>query len=112
MSRNKNRLKTVTASEDYFELLDKRKITSIEHFDTPILRQLTVEHRSSLMKEKHIWQVGDRYHKLAAKHYGDPKLWWIIAWYNTAPTESHLKLGDLILIPFPLERVLRLLRVV
>ena len=41
---------------------------------------------------------------------GDPTLWWIIAWYNLKPTESHFKIGDLVYIPLPLDRVLSVLK--
>ncbi len=44
--------------------------------------------------------------KLSTKFYGDPKYWWIIAWYNKKPSESLLNIGDKVLIPFPLDRIL------
>ena len=44
--------------------------------------------------------------KLASKYYDDPTMWWVIAFYNQKPTEFHLKLGDLVYIPVPLETVL------
>jgi nucleoid-associated protein YgaU len=55
---------------------------------------------------RHIWGTGDRYYKLANQYYGDPELWWIIAFYNQKPTEFHLSLGDVVFIPTPLETVL------
>jgi nucleoid-associated protein YgaU len=48
---------------------------------------------------------------LAHKHYGDANLWWIIAWYNKKPTEAHVKMGDIITIPLPLDKVIRYLGV-
>jgi len=42
---------------------------------------------------------------LAAKHYGDPNLWWVLAWYNKKPTESHFSVGDTVYIPTPAEEV-------
>ena len=59
----------------------------------------------------YIWKVGDRFHKLAEQHYGDPTLWWIIAWFNRTPTEHHLRLGDNLQIPLPLERIIGILDV-
>jgi nucleoid-associated protein YgaU len=50
--------------------------------------------------------LGDRYWKLASRYYGDPKLWWAIAWYNQRPTEAHLKAGTKIFIPQPIDKVL------
>tara|TARA_R110000824_G_scaffold138078_2_gene302746 strand:- start:60 stop:287 length:228 start_codon:yes stop_codon:yes gene_type:complete len=54
----------------------------------------------------HTWKVGDRFYKLAQEHYGDSTLWWVIAWFNQTPTESHLEIGDGIQIPMPLDKVL------
>ena len=53
-----------------------------------------------------ITQEGDRLDNLAFQYYGDPKLWWAIAWFNEKPTEAHLKLGQLILVPIPVEKVI------
>ena len=55
---------------------------------------------------RHIWKSGDRFFKLASRHYGDPELWWVIAWFNKIPTESHAKKGQVILIPKPIAKVL------
>jgi len=55
---------------------------------------------------QHVWATGDRYHKLSAIYYKNPKYWWLIAWYNQTPTEAHVKVGELIYIPMPLERAL------
>jgi len=52
--------------------------------------------------------VGDRYFKLAHRFYGDSKLWWVIAWFNKKPTESHVDVGDLILIPTDLYQILNI----
>ena len=54
----------------------------------------------------HIWKLGDRFYKLAHKAYGNPELWWVIAWFNKKPTDAHVKHGDAIHVPFPLEMVL------
>jgi len=54
----------------------------------------------------HIWGLGDRYYKLAHVYYGDSRYWWVIAWFNKKPTEQHVKLGDIVKVPLPLETVL------
>mgnify|MGYP001198828045 FL=1 len=56
--------------------------------------------------EVYVWTVGDHYYKLAQRFYGDPRYWWVIAWFNKKPTESHVAVGDLIRIPTPLGQVL------
>ena len=61
---------------------------------------------SEITTNGYIWGVGDRYFKLAHRFYGDSKLWWVIAWFNKKPTESHVDVGDLILIPTDLDQIL------
>ena len=33
-------------------------------------------------------------------------MWWVIAWFNQAPTESHLVIGDTIEVPISIEQAL------
>jgi hypothetical protein len=58
-----------------------------------------------------VWKRGDRFFKFASKYYGNPKYWWVLAWYNQRPTESFFKFGDIIEIPLPLNQVLRYFKV-
>ena len=53
-----------------------------------------------------MWKIGDRYWKYAAKYYDNPQMWWVIGWFNKKPAESDLKIGDKVLIPMPLEKIL------
>jgi len=77
----------------------------IEHFATAVLNHPGVLARSSLTVDTHIWKYGDRFYNLANKYYGNPELWWIIAWYNGYPTEAHIRKGDVLDIPINLEQV-------
>jgi nucleoid-associated protein YgaU len=96
-----------TLSDDFYkEFLEDRGISKAQHFTTAHIGGLNSRIRSSFKVIEHIWGSGDHFYKLAQKHYGNPKLWWLIAWYNTTPTEAHVKLGDTIRIPTPLERAL------
>jgi nucleoid-associated protein YgaU len=95
--------------ETYEEILEKRGLRKVNHFKTPKLRHLSPSQIRRLNRLTHVWTVGDRFYKLAHKHYGNSKYWWVIAWYNKRPTESHVQLGDLVFIPQPLEDVLRYL---
>ena len=96
-------------TEMYEEVLEDRGVTVIGHYNTPKLRHLNPRQIGKLERLTHVWKTGDRYYKLAHKHYGDSKYWWVIAWYNKKPTESHVALGELVYIPLPLEDVLRFL---
>ena len=80
----------------------------IVQYETPVYRPITLEDRYALNNIHHIWTVGDHYWKLANDYYGDPGLWYLIAWYNQKPTEAHVKIGDSMAIPLPIQDVMRL----
>jgi nucleoid-associated protein YgaU len=106
MSRYDSAKKTKNQEELYQELLEERQVKSITHYRTPRFPILSAEVRRRFTTLPHTWKMGDSYWKLAAKHYGNASLWWVIAWYNEKPTEAHLHSGQPILIPTPLEEVL------
>jgi hypothetical protein len=83
----------------------------VVHFSTPILEHPSYEQIMRLNMIGHTWEHGDRLYKLAQQHYGDPKLWWVIAWINQKPTEAHIMIGDVIRIPHPLDKVISFLKV-
>ena len=96
----------------YQEICDKRGIGFAKHFSTPNLSYPEIEEIQNLDVISHTWKEGDRLWKLAAKHYGGKgHLWWIIAWFNHAPTEGHLEIGEIVYVPLPLEKILSYLRV-
>ena len=98
-------------SEKYEKVAEERELSHITQYSTPELKHLNQDAISRLQRVTHGWRLGDRYYKLAYKHYGSSKYWWVIAWYNRRPTESHVKLGEVIYIPLPLEDVLRYLNI-
>ena len=86
--------------------MDKTGASNIDHyglimFGDPIqedfLEQISVS--------EHIYSLGDTLSKIAAKQYGDPRFWWILAWFNTKPTDLHCELGDIIYVPHPIDEV-------
>jgi len=101
-----NRAIRANKEEIYEELLEDRGIKKLNQYLTPSFAELTEVRRLSLDEGEHVWKTGDRLWKLAGTHYGDPTLWWLIAWYNEKPTDAHYELGDIVYIPFPLGRVL------
>lgn len=110
-SRYDNRLIATNDDEFYEDYFIKRNISFIRQYRTGILRHPTAADILTLETVGHVWKVGDRYYKLAHKHYGNSQFWWVIAWFNQKPTEQHLKLGDSLQIPLPLERVFGMLGV-
>ena len=108
-----NKSKVLNNSSEYYRYLcQKRNNTkNIEHYETPVLYHPGVLERASIQTTDHIWKSSDRFFKLAHKFYGDSTFWWVIAWYNGAPTESDLAPGDLIAIPIDLREALTILGV-
>ena len=86
----------------------RNKPGGIYMFATPEIPHMSEKLIAGLNLEAHRWTVGDKFYKLADMYYNDPKLWWVIALFNKLPTEGHVELGDLIYIPLPLDKVLRL----
>ena len=94
----------------YEDLIKSRGLKSgMMMYTTPELKHPSVEEISEFNLEAHRWRVGDRFYKLANLYYDDQKLWWVIALFNKTPTEGHVKPGDLIYIPLPVDKVLRTL---
>jgi hypothetical protein len=95
------------AHSNYSELLEKRKLKFIRHYRSGVLRYPTAAQLGEIATATHIWGVGSKYYKLASAFYDDPELWWVIAWFNKAPTESHMTIGEYVQIPTSLDQVLR-----
>lgn len=106
MSRYFGRTRFFNQKEMYEDVFEDREVDGIRQYTTPVLNHITKKQISSLTVVSHIWTTGDRYFKLAHDHYGDSSKWWVIAWYNRKPTESHLTYGDIVYIPHPLDQVL------
>ena len=97
-------------SLDYYEYLrENRNIKIIDHYATPILKNPTIAERTRIISNSHIWSFGDRFYKLADQYYGNSEYWWVIAWYNSTPTEVDLSYGNIIEIPINLTSVLQAL---
>ena len=97
-------------SELYEDFFEERSVNFIRQYRSGTLSHPSVLERSNLHKARHMWRLGDRLYKLAHRYYGDSRLWWVIAWYNKKPTDSHFRLGDTVYIPMPLDKVLMVLK--
>ena len=102
------RMKLYNTEPLYEKMFQDRGVTKILQYETPQFRYPSVEELANIQMIPHEWNIGDHYWKLAAKHYGDPQLWWVIAWFNQLPTETMLNFGDIIDIPHPLEKMFQL----
>jgi nucleoid-associated protein YgaU len=96
----------INEEELYEEFFEERNVKRIEQYRTPNFPILTAQVRGRFSKSYHTWTMGDSFWKLAAKYYGNEQLWWVIAWYNEKPTESHVKPGGTLVIPYPAEEVI------
>lgn len=110
INRYLNRRIFNNTSEMYESLFLKRNVKFINHYNTPLYQFPDENEIKTLKIIEHIWSVGDRFYKLADKYYGDPKDWWVIAKFNNTPTESHLRIGDIVLIPTPIQQVISVMR--
>ena len=90
----------------YAQYFRDRDVPYIAMFRTPVLYYPTKEQLSNLNVERVVWSVGSSYQKLASQYYGDPTLWWVIGWFNKKPAEFMMKVGDIVNIPSPLEKIL------
>jgi hypothetical protein len=109
MPRYENRDIFYNTNLMYSELFRDRNIKFLQQYATPELIYPTTEEINMLTNIPHIWKTGDKYYKLSHTHYNKADYWWVIAWYNKKPTESHLKVGDIIYIPKPLEMIFEFL---
>jgi hypothetical protein len=99
MSRYRKRKVAINRVYKDEELFDSRGVEKIKQYTTPTYKSPTDEDLLSIPYVTHYWTVGDRYFKLAQKHYNDHKLWYLIALFNRKPTESQIEVGEEIKIP-------------
>ena len=110
-SRYDDKLPRINNSKRYREIFKDRGVNYIRQYSTPELSHPNYKQIMELEQVNHVWKLGDRFYKIAAEYYGDEKLWWIIAWYNKKPTESHVKPGQILKVPSPISKVLSILRI-
>lgn len=104
--RFKDRQIFLNDNENYQKLFEERNVNYIRHYGTPRFKYPTQEEYLSIATIKHTWVVGDRFYKLAHQYYGDSRDWWVIAQFNNTPTESYVRIGQVLNIPTPISRVL------
>jgi nucleoid-associated protein YgaU len=106
--RYKKRILAFNDNELYSEHFVERGVKFIDQYMTPKLAHATPSQIKKMNVINHSWTHGDKYYKLAHKYYDDSALWWVIAWFNKKPTESHVKIGEVIYIPTPINEVLKI----
>ncbi len=79
-SRYRNKTTFINDSELYENLFYDRRVNFIKQYRTYTMHHIDATENNSLTVINHNWKLGDRFYKLAYKHYNDSTLWWIIAW--------------------------------
>ena len=106
MSRYSGRRKAINNTEMYEDVLENRGTKEILQYTTPSLKFPSPEEYKRIQAVDYMWRSGDRFWRIAALRYGDPKLWWLIAQFNQKPTEHHCVPGETIKIPTDLAAAL------
>ena len=96
----------VNDSDRYKDIRYQNDIKILRQYSTPELSN-PLRNTGNVTVIDHVWKTGDRYYKLADEYYDRPTYWWVIALFNSKPTEGHIKKGEIIRIPVPLENFLR-----
>jgi nucleoid-associated protein YgaU len=81
------------------QLKERRSLDVVSLYRTSRMNPLSFEDLIDIETTPYIWGRGDKYYKLAYQFYGDVQYWWVIAIFNNAPTEQHIKIGETIEIP-------------
>ena len=105
-SRYAGRTTVVLKSKEYKDQLDKRGVVAIKMYAPRSIRFPTPKEIAQLTLVPHVWKDGDRFFNLASEHYISENDWWVIALFNKKPTEASVKIGEVIHIPKPLEKIL------
>jgi len=97
----------IVNNTDYYEPLRKsRDAKRIVQYSTKRLRNPTVQDRRRITTDAVIWNETTRLSNLAHEYLGNFEYWWVIAWWNSYPTEAKIDLGTVLYVPLNLEAAL------
>jgi len=108
ISRYRDNDVVINTDSQYAKLFESRGINRAIMFSFKKMKQLRYKDLTGITLEKYTWKSTDRFYKLSEEYYGDSVYWWIIAYFNNVPIESDVKIGQKIIIPLPLERILEI----
>jgi len=108
MSRyNTNFPLAISAQDPRYDYLFEGRDTKIIYvLAMDQMNALSGADRRAISTRRYTWRPYDQYWKVAQRFYGDTRLWFIIAYYNKAPTEFHLKPGQDIFVPTSAQAIL------
>lgn len=93
-------------NETYRRLLKQKDKKNIYLHSTPVYKFDDTDKDIDFTFTEVYWAESDRLYKLSNQYYNTPEFWWVIAFFNQKPTDADYGVGDLVLIPTPLENAL------
>lgn len=109
---NNRKISSITkTNEVYKKMLQNRGINSAHIYETPVYSLDDTQKDLKFEFKEETWKEGDRLYKISQKFYNSVEYWWVIAMFNQKPTDSHFLVGDVVLIPYPLEEALEFIGV-
>ena len=109
IDRNERRDILINDHPFYKKKLKDRGLRFFRHYSKMKLSQIAQEDMRDLTILDHVYATGDSLSKIAYKHYGDTRYWWILAAFNQKPIDNLIKIGDIIHVPLPLNEIMYLL---
>ena len=104
---NKRKITTIERTDEiYKSSLESRDIMTAYVHETPAFSLDDTQKDLNFSFKEETWKDGDRLYKLSQKHYNSTEFWWVIGLFNQKPTDSDFEVGDLVLVPYPLEDAL------
>ncbi len=105
----KYRSKIIVDSKLREKIFSRMNVSEVTQTETLRLHELSEDDlRSNFTYVERVIGIGDKMYKFAHEIYGDAQYWWLIAWFNNKPTDIHCKIGEVLYIPLPLNRVIAL----
>ena len=101
----------IKKSDMFKQLKQSRGLDIVNLYNTAVMNPITFDNLADIEPTSYVWARGDKFYKLADQFYGDVEYWWVIAVFNNAPTEHHIKIGDTIFIPTSAEQIADILGV-
>lgn len=111
VSRYNKRELFINNLEMYKQRLKEKGVEYVTQYDTAEYRLDDSRDSYEFDFVEEIWKDGYKLYKLSQKYYNSVDYWWVIGLFNEKPTDSHYEIGDLLLVPYPLEDFLQFIGV-
>jgi hypothetical protein len=106
ISRYSNREIYLNNTEQYRNTFEGRNVKFINQYASANFENIKFSDIEKIGYSIHTWTSSDRAYRLAYKYYGDASLWWVIFRVNNIANESQVTIGDQLIIPTNLSKLL------